>query len=182
MTINPPNDLETFSTLKKGAAELKISYSLSRRRGSIQHPSNPSVFIPFFTYPLCWTLITRPFLSTFPMNVNRTSFTPAAVPPPAGWPWMNAPTSGRDVAPRGRSSGSRALPVGPTISLVNPDGSKSSDISRAFMPCINKSLWRFSSQATPPSPSSSREGEGHTWDLSFLHTGFRRWITLYLIR
>jgi hypothetical protein len=42
MTINPPNDLETFSTLKKGTAEFKMFYSFSWKMGSIQLLSNPS--------------------------------------------------------------------------------------------------------------------------------------------
>jgi len=29
MTINPPKDLETFSTLKKAASEFKVFYSFS---------------------------------------------------------------------------------------------------------------------------------------------------------
>jgi hypothetical protein len=48
--------------------------------------------------------------------------TPAAVPPLAGCPWMNAPAFGRDVAPLGREVGCHGLcPWGSTLKIGYKD-------------------------------------------------------------
>ena len=51
---------------------------------------------------------------------HKTSFTPAAESHGL-WPWMNAPTFGRDVAPQGRWSGAIPILIGVGLHKTSSD-------------------------------------------------------------